>query len=258
MLQVVNTKENSTHRIWRLIVPIAIGLVAWWGLGNLLSPKPLYSLRFPHNDWLQRPDKPWDGFFFLAQPIDRGEKFLLIQRPGVPSAQSLMTEIRDLRTGQLIVSHHESVEERLGSVVDYSPWYPNYQPDPLADGEGNIFLVPGARTNHKENEFKLCRWNLLNNTRQLVELPSNNLKRTKQSLSSLTFPTSTTTSRRMLQATTTGGTVILKPRTMTEPLRITVKASGARRKTFKRIPIAAAPITTKKTMIGQSRISMWP
>jgi hypothetical protein len=108
----------------------------------------------------------------LAQPLDRDEHFLLVQRPSYPSSQSITTEVRELSTGRLIVSHQETIEERLHSPVDYSPWYDSDKVDPLADGEGNLFLVPAGLTEHDENKYKLCRWNLLNNERQLMKTPS--------------------------------------------------------------------------------------
>jgi hypothetical protein len=155
-----------------VVAALIAGLGVWWGLAKTLSPAPIYELRFDHANPLPYPDRPWRYFSFLARPFDRDENFLLVQRPNYPSPQSITTEIRELTTGRLIASHHETIETRLNSLVDYSPWYDSDKVDPLADGQGNLFLIPSGETEHNESKYKLCRWNLLNNERQLMPTPA--------------------------------------------------------------------------------------
>ncbi|MFT3879750.1 MAG: hypothetical protein QM703_08825 [Gemmatales bacterium] len=102
-----------------------------------------------------------DRWQFHAKPADSHEKYLLVQRPCFPTKQHLTTEVHDLNTGRLIVSHQELLSERLKSIVDYEPWE-------LANADGDIQLIGMGWSDNKTTCNAICQWNILTNKGRVI------------------------------------------------------------------------------------------
>src|SRR5262245_48404102 len=124
----VRRSHNLTVR--RVLLALVVGLVAWWSTSRWLEPKSQYSLRF------QNQVQSGSGWSFLAKPVDRDERFLLVQRPGFPDAEQVTTHVYELSSGRSLATHTESFADRLASPFDFSPWSPHQPVSYKADGEG--------------------------------------------------------------------------------------------------------------------------
>src|SRR5262245_37467712 len=74
----------------RVLLAVVLGLAAWWGVGWWLSPRPLYTLRFPLSGPYRLPSVP-QAFVIFRVGISEGRE-LLVLRPNVPVPHQLTLE----------------------------------------------------------------------------------------------------------------------------------------------------------------------
>lgn len=139
---------------------VGLSLFVWLGVDWLTAIQPTYVLTFPNHGSFG-PEIRSDLWQFHAKPADSDEKYLLIQRRCFPTKQHLTTEVHDLHTGKLIVSHHELLSDRLKSIVDYEPWE-------LANADGDIYLIGMGRSDSKTTCNAICQWNILTNQGRVI------------------------------------------------------------------------------------------
>jgi hypothetical protein len=129
----------------RLLLAITIAFAAWWSLGWWLTPRPLYTLRFP----IERPAHPND---FAAIPLDREGRLLLVRYPagaGRPDHE-YHWDIRDLTTGTRRALHTLPASDPPHGGERYAITY-----------ERRATLPDGASFFTDNDTHALWTWNLL-------------------------------------------------------------------------------------------------
>jgi hypothetical protein len=88
-----------------LLFALVLGLAAWWGVGRWLSPRPLYTLRYPiHESYTNgtRFSSMELTREFSARPFELGGRHLRIEIPQGERRGSAMWEVRETATGRLL------------------------------------------------------------------------------------------------------------------------------------------------------------
>lgn len=160
------------------MLALVLGLTTWWGLAWLLSPRPLYTLRFPITDLsgISAPAR------FHLNSLDReGRLFSVFRRTlGDNNIHQIDFDINDCPTGKLLRSYPFTQQ---GAMI-HSPAFPDdviwdinrgdvwttFSQSHYADPSGVLYLKAYRPGDNSDNLNQVWAWNLL--TGQLTLLRS--------------------------------------------------------------------------------------
>ena len=160
--------KRQRGRVLKTLFALVLGVITWWFVDSLTSLKPDYTLSFPNHGELATDRNAYlQTWSFNLKALDTHDNYLVIERPNVPDDHFIATEVRDLRTGRLLVAHHEDFTERLESLVDY----PLSQTRQLANEQGALFQVGEYQSRDVFKRDSVCEWNLLTNKKRIIKTP---------------------------------------------------------------------------------------
>lgn len=156
---------------WRILLVIITALATWWGLGWYLSPRPVFSLRYPDKGSLfengEKDGNEIAGFGLV--PFDREGKMLLVQRPNIPTTGMVTNEVIELATGRIIAAHSITQQELKDSETRGYPQL-SFR---VHDGEPNgDIIVDGYSKVANSDEYcrSLWSWNVITNQKRRIKV----------------------------------------------------------------------------------------
>jgi hypothetical protein len=123
----------------RLLLALVFGLAAWWGVGWWLSPRALYTLKYPNDAGYPSEVMPP---YFNASPLDRDGKFML-----VVTSDSCDYHVVDLANGATLgsgVPRSESSSPQWRRVPDGEVSLCRLMDYSHAGGQGSVIHTDGS------------------------------------------------------------------------------------------------------------------